>query len=105
MIPAREIQAVVDAIVQAANPVRVILFGSHATGRATENSDLDLCVIESEDFGRDRSRREEMVRLYRALSRFPIPKDVLVFSEREMRESRFPVLNNILRQGQVLYER
>jgi uncharacterized protein len=33
----------------------IILFGSHAKGTATPESDIDLCVV-SRDFGKDRFR-------------------------------------------------
>lgn len=37
-----------ERLVAAANPSKVILFGSYARGDATEDSDLDLMVIERE---------------------------------------------------------
>jgi predicted nucleotidyltransferase len=43
-----KIQQAVERLVAAANPSKVILFGSYARGDATENSDLDLMVIEQE---------------------------------------------------------
>ena len=99
-----ELDAIVQAIVQAARPVRVILFGSHAKRRAGPESDLDICVIERDAFGPRRSRRAEIARIYRALARFPVPKDILVFSEEEARRGGIPVLDDILEEGTVLYE-
>ena len=58
------------AIVAAADPEQVILFGSRARGDAEPDSDVDLIVIEAEPFGPDRDRRAEAVRLWRALSGF-----------------------------------
>lgn len=49
----------VRAIVDAADPEQVILFGSRARGDAREDSDIDLIVIEAEPFGPDRSRLAE----------------------------------------------
>jgi predicted nucleotidyltransferase len=50
--------------VAAAQPLKVILFGSHARGDADDYSDVDLLVIEVTV----PDRCEEMVRLNRALS-------------------------------------
>jgi predicted nucleotidyltransferase len=43
-----DLQEITRRIVAAANPVKVILFGSQARGIAHPGSDLDLLVIESE---------------------------------------------------------
>jgi predicted nucleotidyltransferase len=48
MISSEQIQQAVERLVAAANPSKVILFGSYARGDATEDSDLDLMVIEQE---------------------------------------------------------
>src|SRR3989338_11613131 len=77
MISEKTIQQAVARLVAAANPSKVILFGSYARGDATENSDLDLMVIEpqlKDKFG-------EMVRLRHALRPLRIPVDVLVYSQ------------------------
>ena len=98
----------VRAIVEAVDPEQVILFGSRARGDAREASDVDLVVVESEPFGKTRSRRLEAVRLWRALSSFVVPKDILVYSLDEVAlwsDSLNHVLAQALREGKVLYER
>ena len=98
----------VRAIVEAVDPEQVILFGSRARGDAREASDVDLVVVESEPFGKTRSRRLEAVRLWRELSSFVVPKDILVYSLDEVefwRDSLNHVLAQALREGKVLYER
>src|SRR5258706_7383160 len=72
-----------QVIVQAVEPERIVLFGSHARGDARPDSDVDLLVIEREGFGKQRSRRREAALLWRALAHFPVPKDILVFSQKE----------------------
>ncbi len=67
-------------IVDAADPEQVILFGSRARGDAEANSDVDLVVVEAEPFGADRDRGAEETRLWRALAKFHVPKDILVYS-------------------------
>lgn len=41
----RRLEPAVRLITQRARPERIILFGSYATGQATEDSDVDLLVV------------------------------------------------------------
>jgi len=67
MISEQVIQQAVRRLVAAANPSRIILFGSYATGTATENSDLDLMVIKRsvENRGEEMSRLRGCADLFR----------------------------------------
>ena len=98
----------VTAIVDAADPEQVILFGSRARGDARPGSDVDLVVVEAEPFGPGRDRRAETVRLLRALGGSGVATDILVYSRDEVeywRDSLNNVLARALREGRVLYER
>ena len=102
------LQRMVAAIVEAADPEQVILFGSRARGDARPDSDVDLVVVEAEPFGPGRDRRAEIVRLMRALGGCPVATDILVYSLDEVeywRDSLNNVLARALREGRVLYER
>ncbi|MBF0610525.1 MAG: nucleotidyltransferase domain-containing protein [Magnetococcales bacterium] len=95
-------------IVETADPDKVILFGSHARGEARSDSDLDLLVVESASFGPHRSRYQEMVRLERAMARFPLATDILVYSREEMerlQNQTCHLVHRALQEGRVLYER
>ena len=70
-------------IVEAADPEQVILFGSHACGNAGAGSDVDLVVVEAKPFGPGRDRGAEETRIWRALAKFHVPKDILVYSRDE----------------------
>jgi predicted nucleotidyltransferase len=97
-----------QVIVREVKPERIILFGSHARGEARPDSDVDLLVIEREDFGKQRSRRREASLLWRALARFPVPKDIVVYSQAEeaaWKGSPGHLVARALREGRVLYER
>lgn len=102
------LRAMTDALVAAADPERIILFGSQATGRGTEHSDVDLLVVEDKPFGAGASRLDEMRRLRHALSASGVAKDVLVYSPAEFekwRKTTNHVVARAVREGKVLYER
>ncbi len=102
------LQQMTRVIVREVEPERIILFGSHARGEARPDSDVDLLVIEREPFGRERSRRREAAQLWRALARFPVPKDIVVYSQDEAdARMRTPghLVAQAVKEGRVLYER
>ena len=95
-------------IVETVSPERIILFGSYANGMEKPDSDIDLMVIESAPFGKGRSRRKEMARLWMALKDFAFPKDILVYSRDEWerwRGAQNHIIARASREGRVLYER
>ena len=103
MISESTIQEAVELLRKAANPAKIILFGSYARGEPSEDSDLDFLVIEKEL----EARRLEMVRLSDALRPLRIPVDVLVASEKvfnEWADTPGTVLYEAAREGKVLYE-
>jgi predicted nucleotidyltransferase len=100
------IRDMAEVMAREVRPQAIILFGSHATGGAQPGSDVDLMVIESAPFGPQRDRRQEMTRLWRALVRFPVAKDILVYSREEVerwRHARNHVVARALREGKLIY--
>jgi len=105
MIAEQDIKNMVNTIVQQSHPLRIILFGSYATGDFTETSDIDLCIIEKDAFDATHSRRKETAKLYKALASYAIPKDLLVFSADELNQDKNQhLLQPIQQYGKVLYE-
>jgi predicted nucleotidyltransferase len=101
------IDRMAQRIVQEVDPERIVLFGSWARGQANEQSDVDFLIVEREPFGPNRSRRQEAVRIWRCLSEFRIPTDILVYSADELdqwKDSTYHVVAKALREGRVLYE-
>ncbi len=89
--------------VTAKNPVKVVLFGSHARGDAGPESDLDFLVIERD--GGD--RHAEMVRLGRELRPLGVPVDVVVVSERYAEDwggVEGSLVHAALTEGRVLHD-
>jgi len=74
------LQEVVRRIVDAAHPLRIILFGSAARGKVDRDSDLDLLIVMPE--GTHRRRISQIV--YRALRGIDMPKDIVVVTERDI---------------------
>jgi uncharacterized protein len=93
-------RALLDA---ASSPARVILFGSHARGEASDGSDLDFLVIER-DVG---DRAAESVRLRRALRGVGAPVDVIVVDEalaQRRAKVRGTMVERALREGRIVAE-
>jgi predicted nucleotidyltransferase len=70
----RTLARMVERIVKRFAPERVILFGSHATGRAGPDSDVDLLVVMT-PMG---SKAEQELEILKLLRRYRVPKDVVV---------------------------
>jgi len=102
------LEEMVQAIVREVDPERIYLFGSYARGEPGPDSDVDFLVVEREPFGPERSRLNELTRLYSALVHFHAPIDVLVYSRDEVarrRGWRNHVIARAMREGRLLYER
>ncbi|CAN5859367.1 hypothetical protein BH20GEM1_BH20GEM1_00830 [soil metagenome] len=99
---------IVERVVEAVDPERIVLFGSSATAEAGPGSDVDLLVVDREPFGRQRSRRRQLRRIHEALAGMGIAKDILLFSVDEVerwRSSPNHIVARALRQGRILYAR
>jgi len=66
-------QQIVDALITL-DPEKIILFGSYAYGTPTEDSDLDICVIEK-DY---ENKWVEKAKIRKLLSNIKHPKDILL---------------------------
>ena len=95
---------IVRRIVDAAQPEKVILFGSQARGDARVNSDFDVLVIKKSD--EPRYRRSAC--LYAALADLPVEVEVMVYTPEEVEEwSAVPqaFITTAVREGTTIYER
>lgn len=100
------LESMTAEIVDELHPDKIILFGSRARGDALDRSDVDLLVIVPDSEHTARHRRKIEGRLYRRLSRFPVSKDVLIFTRKEVErweKVRGHIVESSLREGRQLY--
>jgi predicted nucleotidyltransferase len=97
------IAQITDVLVRAAQPRRIILFGSQARGDPKDDSDFDVMVVEKEPV----NRFSEMVRLNRLLRPLGVSVDLLVVSEEKFqywRDTPGNVYYEADSDGRILYE-
>jgi uncharacterized protein len=102
MVPQAEIQEFVDKVVEEFSPQRVILFGSHARGDATPDSDVDLLVIMP-----TKKRTVQQALAIRLGVSCSFPLDLIVRTPTDVRQ-RLALhdcfLQTIMSEGKMLYE-
>jgi uncharacterized protein len=98
------IERIAARIVKRFHPERIILFGSHARGSATSDSDVDLLVV----MDWDGSKFDKMVELRGVLTGITIPADILLTTPGDF-AWRKDVVGTIewpaFREGKVVYAR
>jgi predicted nucleotidyltransferase len=103
MIRLNQIRHYVLEVARTFRPERVVLFGSYAEGRPTEDSDVDLLVVMEHD-GRD---VEQAFAIRRAIPR-RFPLDLVVRTPSGVRrrlEDNDTFMTSVWRTGKTLYER
>ena len=102
-IPDELLQQIVQRLVDALHPLQIWLFGSHASGRTHQHSDLDLMLVVPDDAG---ELDDLTAQGYRALRHMGIPKDLMLFYQRDMRywaPVKFSLPYEATRNGRLLY--
>lgn len=92
------ITEIINKINSQFNPQRIILFGSYAWGKPSEDSDIDLFLIMESDLRRDeRARQVQKLFPYRTY-----PLDIIVYTPQEVMHSLErgnPFIKEILEKG------
>jgi len=104
MLTEQKINSIKDIIVSKCDPDAIYIFGSYASGKATEQSDLDLLVINQTSIPNDRVG----VEISKALFPRDYSLDLLVLNTDEIKkkiEKDFSFWKNILKNGKKIYER
>jgi predicted nucleotidyltransferase len=97
------IDEIVEKIVEAFHPRRIVMFGSRARGEAGPDSDLDL-MVEMES---DKPQRERVRTVDALFDRRRWSMDLLVYTPQEVQRFKDmlgTLLYTIEREGRVLYE-
>ena len=101
MVDAREIETVVERVVDRFHPERVILFGSYAYGEPTPDSDIDLMVVMPHDGVAARKAAD-----IRLVLPDDVPIDIIVRSPEKVEERlrmNDVFMHEIIEKGRVLY--
>ena len=103
MVERAKIRSFCDAVAKQFRPRKIILFGSYAYGKPTEDSDVDLLVV----MPRTRQRGERMsIRIRLAVQR-DFPMDLLVRTPAEIaKRLRWGdcFMQEVIEKGKVMYE-
>lgn len=100
----RALREMVALIAEACDPEEIFLYGSHAKGQATVESDLDLLVV----VGSGVRPAELAIEVRELLDGFPVRVDLKVMTREDL-EARsrqpFGFIQSIRSSGIVLYRR
>ena len=104
MLNQKEINKIASKIRDKIKPQKIYLFGSYASGKATEKSDLDLLIVD------DSNRNKNSLALEISKMLFPrkFGLELIVTSPSDLQKKQQLNLSfwkNILKTGKKLYER
>lgn len=102
-LPSMLLEEITRRLVAEFQPERVILFGSHAWGNPTDDSDVDLMVIVPSS---DEKPVRRAIRARRSLLAVDVPMDILVKTHQEFeryRHVKASLEHLVAERGKVLY--
>ncbi len=100
--PQTVIDELIQRIVGAVHPLRILLFGSAARGEMRSDSDVDVLIVMPEGVHRRRMAQD----IHEQLFGFPVSVDVLVATPEDLRKHKDNiglVYHRILREGKEIY--
>lgn len=103
MVARKDIEQVAKLIGNSVKAERVILFGSYAQGKATEDSDVDFMIIADSELPRFKRSRK----LYKLMNPHPFAMDLVVYTPEEVErgtKSEVSFVAAVLREGKMLYD-
>lgn len=103
MASVKKISRIVSSIVEHCSPEKVILFGSHAYGKPTKDSDIDLFIVADLP-----GLPAERVRFVRKAIKEQASVDIVVRSQKDVEKSlngRDWFVQEVFEKGKVLYAR
>jgi uncharacterized protein len=104
MIGTDKINEIVSRIASKFNPDKIILFGSYASGNPTNDSDLDLLIVQDTDL----PKHKRSFDIQKSLIGSMIPMDILVYTKTEFEnesKEKHSFLSSAIQKSKILYER
>ena len=104
MTSSQKIDTLKEVLVKTYHPSAIYLYGSHAWGKAGEESDMDVLVVV--DQSKEKQYRRS-VRGVRALRGLKINEDIIVHTKQKFEELSLDVstlCHKIKKEGTILYE-
>lgn len=104
MLSRKQIISAASKIAKELNPEKIILFGSYAYGKPTEDSDLDICVVEKSY----ESKINEKQRIRNIIKDLSVGKDIIVSDINEYnfyKNEACSVFREIEEKGIILWQK
>jgi predicted nucleotidyltransferase len=102
IVSSEAIARIAKSLGKTARAKKVVLFGSHALGKAGSDSDVDFLVIAESNLPRHKRSRS----LYASFHPYPFPMDILVYTPEEVdQQLKDPssFVTHALAEGKELY--
>ncbi len=96
------IESLVQSIVEAVHPLKIILFGSYARGKTNPDSDIDVLIVVPEGV---HCRRTAQL-LYRQIKGLGVPFDILVARQSDLEKHKDNIgliYRTVLQEGKEIY--
>ncbi|MEW6238761.1 MAG: nucleotidyltransferase domain-containing protein [Candidatus Omnitrophota bacterium] len=96
------IDKLVQTVVNAVNPLKIILFGSAAKDDRNNDSDVDILVVMPDGTHRRRTDQE----LHFKMQGFPLPVDILVATPADLEKHKDNIgliYKTVLKEGRDIY--
>ncbi len=86
------------------NISKIILFGSYAYGKPTEESDIDIVIVSKDFGGKDIFERAKLTKEaeIKTIKKFVIPLDIITMTPEELK-SGSSLIGDYAKHGKVLY--
>jgi uncharacterized protein len=83
---------------------RMVLFGSHAKGAATEDSDIDVAIISGDFRRKSRFKRTDMTwrAEWETIKKFMVPFDIVTMTPEEF-DNGDSIIADYAKQGKVIF--
>ncbi len=98
----KKLKEITDKIVREHKPEKIILFGSYAWGKPTEDSDVDLFIVKETD-----NVQNTEIQIDSSIFPRPFPIDIIVYRPKQFKERLERgdfFIKDIFSNGKVIYE-